>query len=293
MRARRLPSALLRPPAARASGRPAAPRARGKAGPEASRWDRVVLEARSRASPPRDDRGEALTDRRRRPGTLTRCSWTSGAVAAGAQLFRLDPGPTDAALRGEGRPQLARGAQRALSEAERMARWSNGNAASQRARTAAHAAEVAPRAVTQAKRVARAGAISRARPRALRRASWAARSRALAGRPDSGAPGAGALEAILDVPRRRRSPCAWGLGELRAGPRRAALDGGRGFRRVDPAPAPTRCCDVADASGALKAGSYARAESWRAQAPQPVAPRRRDARRPQLRAAHRNGVARG
>lgn len=243
------------------------------------------------------------------PGTLASVLVDVGqSVRAGAPLFRIDPGPYEMAL-AEARAGLVLARAEyanAAAEAARMAKLVEQNAASvQRADQLRTQAEVASARVLQGEaRLARA---ERDLARTTVRAPYAgsvverrAHEGALAG---SAAvlvlQESGALEAILDVP--ETTPIA-----VRAGhPVRLFAEGlaeplastvARVSERIDPS---TRTyevrCVVTDASGAVKAGSYVRAEiSAVRAAPHPVAPRSavvaRDGRSFVLRVE--NGVAR-
>lgn len=222
------------------------------------------------------------------PGTLAAVYVDVGSnVAAGAPLFRIDPGPYEMAL-AEERAGLALAraeSANAAAEAERMATLVLENAASvQRADQLRTQAEVAAaRAVQSEARVARA---ERDLARTTVRAPYAgsvverrAHEGALAGAaPILVLQESGALEAILDVP--ETTPIA-----VRAGHAVRLFAQGvaeplvtsvtRVSERIDPS---TRTyevhCLVVDASGAVKAGSYARAEITAVrETPQPVAPR--------------------
>lgn len=222
------------------------------------------------------------------PGTLAAVYVDVGSnVATGAPLFRIDPGPYQMAL-AEARAGLALAraeSANAAAEAERMATLVAENAASvQRADQLRTQAEVAAaRAVQSEARVARA---ERDLARTTVRAPYAgsvverrAHEGALAGAaPVLVLQESGALEAILDVP--ETTPIA-----VRAGHAVRLFAQGvaepivtvvtRVSERIDPS---TRTyevrCLVDDASGAVKAGSYARAEIVAVrETPQPVAPR--------------------
>jgi membrane fusion protein, multidrug efflux system len=222
------------------------------------------------------------------PGTLAAVYVDVGqSVAVGAPLFRIDPGPYEMAL-AEARAGLALAraeSANAAAEAERMAKLVEENAASvQRAEQMRTQAEVAAaRAVQSEARVARA---ERDLARTTVRAPYAgsvverrAHEGALAGTsPILVLQESGALEAILDVP--ETTPIAVRVGH----PVRLFAQGvaepivtevTRVSERIDPS---TRTyevrCLVVDASGAVKAGTYARAEiTATREAPQPVAPR--------------------
>jgi RND family efflux transporter MFP subunit len=222
------------------------------------------------------------------PGTLAAVHVDVGqTVKAGAPLFRIDPGPYEMAL-AEARAGLALAraeSANAASEAARMAKLVEESAASvQRADQLRTQAEVAAaRALQGEARLARA---ERDLARTTVRAPYAgsvverrAHEGALAGAaPILVLQESGALEAILDVP--ETTPIA-----VRAGqPVRLFAQGvaeplvtevTRVSERIDPS---TRTyevhCLVSDPSGAVKAGSYARAEIVATRAmPQPVAPR--------------------
>ncbi len=222
------------------------------------------------------------------PGTLASVLVDVGqSVRAGAPLFRIDPGPYEMAL-AEARAGLvlARAEHaNAAAEAARMAKLVEQNAASvQRADQLRTQAEVASARVLQGEaRLARA---ERDLARTTVRAPYAgsvverrAHEGALAG---SAAvlvlQESGALEAILDVP--ETTPIAVRAGDAvrlfaegLAEPLASTV--ARVSERIDPS---TRTyevrCVVTDASGAVKAGSYVRAEISAARAtPQPVAPR--------------------
>jgi membrane fusion protein (multidrug efflux system) len=222
------------------------------------------------------------------PGTLAAVYVDVGqSVAVGAPLFRIDPGPYEMAL-AEARAGLALAraeSANAASEAGRMAKLVEENAASvQRAEQMRTQAEVAAaRAVQSEARVARA---ERDLARTTVRAPYAgsvverrAHEGALAGAaPILVLQESGALEAILDVP--ETTPIA-----VRAGnPVRLFAQGvaeplvtevTRVSERIDPS---TRTyevrCLVADPSGAVKAGTYTRAEiTATREKPQPVVPR--------------------
>jgi membrane fusion protein (multidrug efflux system) len=243
------------------------------------------------------------------PGTLAAVYVDVGQdVAAGAPLFRIDPGPYDMAL-AEARAGLALAraeSANAAADAQRMAKLVEENAASvQRADQLRTQAEVASARVVQGEaRLARA---ERDLARTTVRAPYAGsvvERRAPEGALAGAAPilvlqESGALEAILDVP--ETTPIA-----VRAGhPVRLFVQGiadplvtevSRVSERIDPR---TRTyevrCVVSDPSGAVKAGAYARAEITATRAaPQPVAPRSavvtRDGRSFVLRVA--GGVAR-
>jgi RND family efflux transporter MFP subunit len=222
------------------------------------------------------------------PGTLAAVFVDVGsAVAAGAPLFRIDPGPYLLAL-AEARAGLALAraeSANAQAEAARMEKLVEQNAASvQRADQLRTQAEVAAARVVQGEaRVARA---ERDLARTTVRAPYAgsvverrAHEGALAGAaPVIVLQESGALEAILDVP--ETTPIAVRVGH----PVRLFAQGvaepiatqvTRVSDRIDPS---TRTyevrCLVAAAAGAVKAGSYARAEITSArETPQPVAPR--------------------
>jgi RND family efflux transporter MFP subunit len=222
------------------------------------------------------------------PGTLDAVYVDVGQlVKAGAPLFRVDPGPYEMAL-AEARAGLALAraeSANAAAEAARMAKLVEENAASiQRAEQMRTQAEVAAARVTQGEaRLARA---ERDLTRTTVRAPYAgsvverrSHEGALAGAaPVLVLQESGALEAILDVP--ETTPIA-----VRAGHAVRLFAQGvadpivtevtRVSERIDPS---TRTyevrCVVVDASGAVKAGSYARAEITASrEAPQPVAPR--------------------
>jgi RND family efflux transporter MFP subunit len=222
------------------------------------------------------------------PGTLDAVFVDVGhVVKAGAPLFRVDPGPYEMAL-AEARAGLALAraeSANAAAEAARMAKLVEENAASiQRAEQMRTHAEVAAARVTQGEaRLARA---ERDLARTTVRAPYAgsvverrSHEGALAGAaPVLVLQESGALEAILDVP--ETTPIA-----VRAGHAVRLFAQGiaeplvtevtRVSERIDPS---TRTyevrCLVVDASGAVKAGSYARAEiTATREAPQPVAPR--------------------
>jgi RND family efflux transporter MFP subunit len=222
------------------------------------------------------------------PGTLAAVYVDVGqTVKAGAPLFRIDPGPYEMTL-AEARAGLALAraeSANAAAEAQRMARLVEENAASlQRADQVRTQAEVAAARVVQGEaRVARA---ERDLARTTVRAPYAgsvverrAHEGALAGAaPVLVLQESGALEAILDVP--ETTPIA-----VRAGhPVKLFAQGvaepiptsvTRVSERIDPS---TRTyevrCLVEDPSGAVKAGSYARAEITASrEAPRPVAPR--------------------
>jgi membrane fusion protein (multidrug efflux system) len=209
------------------------------------------------------------------------------AVSAGAPLFRIDPGPYEMAL-AEARAGLALAraeSANAASEAERMAKLVEENAASvQRAEQLRTQAQVAAARVVQGEaRLARA---ARDLARTTVRAPYAgsvverrAHEGALAGAaPILVLQESGALEAILDVP--ETTPIAVRVGHpvklYAQGVAEAVVtEVTRVSERIDPS---TRTyevrCLVVDASGALKAGSYARAEITATRdAPRPVAPR--------------------
>jgi RND family efflux transporter MFP subunit len=222
------------------------------------------------------------------PGTLAAVYVDVGeSVAAGAPLFRIDPGPYEMAL-ADARAGLALAraeSANAAADAQRMAKLVEENAASlQRADQLRTQAEVAAARVVQGEaRVARA---ERDLARTTVRAPYAgsvverrAHEGALAGAaPILVLQESGALEAILDVP--ETTPIAVRVGQ----PVRVFAQGSgeplattvtRVSDRIDPR---TRTyevrCDVADPSGAVKAGSYARAEITATRAaPRPVAPR--------------------
>jgi len=222
------------------------------------------------------------------PGTLAAVYVDVGqSVAAGAPLFRIDPGPYEMAL-AEARAGLALAraeSANAAAEAARMAKLVEENAASvQRAEQVRTQAEVAAaRAVQGEARVARA---ERDLARTTVRAPYAgsvverrAHEGALAGAsPILVLQESGALEAILDVP--ETTPIAVRVGH----PVRLFAQGiaeplvtqvTRVSERIDPS---TRTyevrCLVVDSSGAVKAGTYARAEiTATREAPRPVAPR--------------------
>ncbi len=222
------------------------------------------------------------------PGTLAAVYVDVGdVVKAGAKLFRIDPGPYEMAL-SEARAglELARAeSANATSEADRMAKLVEQNAASQqRADQLRTQAEVArARAQQMEARVARA---ERDLTRTTVRAPYAgsvverrAHEGALAGSdPILVLQESSALEAILDVP--ETTPIAVRPGHAvqlfvqgLAAPIETRV--ARVSERVDP---DTRTyevrCAVADPSGAVKAGSYVRAEIRAArEKPQPVAPR--------------------
>jgi len=222
------------------------------------------------------------------PGTLHAVLVDVGSeVTAGAALFRIDPGPYEMAL-AEARAGLALAraeSANAAAEAERMAKLVEQNAASvQRADQLRTLAQVAAARVIQGEaRVARA---ERDLARTTVRAPYAgsvverrAHEGALAGNaPILVLQESGALEAILDVP--ETTPIAVRAGQLVrlfvqgvADPLITEVT--RVSERIDPS---TRTyevrCAVRDASGAVKAGSYARAEITAArETPQPVAPR--------------------
>ena len=243
------------------------------------------------------------------PGTLASVLVDVGqSVRAGAPLFRIDPGPYEMAL-AEARAGLvlARAEHaNAAAEAARMAKLVEQNAASvQRADQLRTQAEVASARVLQGEaRLARA---ERDLARTTVRAPYAgsvverrAHEGALAG---SAAvlvlQESGALEAILDVP--ETTPIAVRAGDAvrlfaQGVAEPLASTVARVSERIDPS---TRTyevrCVVTDASGAVKAGSYVRAEiSAERATPQPVAPRSavvaRDGRSFVLRVE--NGVAR-
>jgi RND family efflux transporter MFP subunit len=222
------------------------------------------------------------------PGTLDAVFVDVGQVVkAGAPLFRVDPGPYEMAL-AEARAGLALAraeSANAAAEAARMAKLVEENAASiQRAEQMRTHAEVAAARVTQGEaRLARA---ERDLARTTVRAPYAgsvverrSHEGALAGAaPVLVLQESGALEAILDVP--ETTPIA-----VRAGHAVRLFAQGvaeplitqvtRVSERIDPS---TRTyevrCLVVDPSGAVKAGSYARAEiTATREAPQPVAPR--------------------
>jgi RND family efflux transporter MFP subunit len=222
------------------------------------------------------------------PGTLDAVFVDVGeAVKAGAPLFRVDPGPYQMAL-AEARAGLALAraeSTNAAAEAGRLAKLVEENAASiQRADQLRTQAEVAAARVVQGEaRLARA---ERDLARTTVRAPYAgsvverrAHEGALAGAaPILVLQESGALEAILDVP--ETTPIA-----VRGGHAVRLFAQGvaepivtevtRVSERIDPS---TRTyevrCLVNDASGAVKAGSYARAEiAALREAPQPVAPR--------------------
>ncbi|MBM4383727.1 MAG: efflux RND transporter periplasmic adaptor subunit [Deltaproteobacteria bacterium] len=222
------------------------------------------------------------------PGTLDAVFVDVGhSVKAGAPLFRVDPGPYEMAL-AEARAGLALAraeSANAATEAARMAKLVEENAASvQRADQIRTQAEVAAARVVQGEaRVARA---ERDLARTTVRAPYAgsvverrAHEGALAGAaPVLVLQESGALEAILDVP--ETTPIT-----VRAGHAVRLFAQGvadpivtevtRVSERIDPS---TRTyevrCLVRDASGAVKAGSYARAEiTATRESPQPVAPR--------------------
>lgn len=222
------------------------------------------------------------------PGTLARVHVDVGdAVAAGAPLFRIDPGPYEMAL-AEARAGLvlARAEQaNAAAEAARMAKLVEQNAASvQRADQLRTQAEVAGARVLQMDaRVARA---ERDLARTTVRAPYAGsvvERRAHEGALAGGAPvlvlqESGALEAILDVP--ETTPVAVKAGD----PVRLFAQGltaplaatvARVSERVDPGTRTYQVrCAVVDPSGAVKAGSYVRAEiSASRGVAYPVAPR--------------------
>ena len=222
------------------------------------------------------------------PGTLDAVFVDVGqTVKAGAPLFRVDPGPYEMAL-AEARAGLALAraeSVNAAAEAARMAKLVEENAASvQRAEQVRTQAEVAAARVTQGEaRLARA---ERDLARTTVRAPYAgsvverrSHEGALAGAaPVLVLQESGALEAILDVP--ETTPIAVRAGHgVRlfaqgvAGP--LVTEVTRVSERIDPS---TRTyevrCLVVDPSGAVKAGSYARAEvTATREAPQPVAPR--------------------
>jgi membrane fusion protein (multidrug efflux system) len=222
------------------------------------------------------------------PGTLHAVFVDVGSrVAAGAPLFRIDPGPYEMAL-AEARAGLALAraeSANAAAEAERMAKLVEQNAASQqRADQLRTQAEVAAARVVQGEaRVARA---QRDLARTTVRAPYAgsvverrAHEGALAGNaPILVLQESGALEAILDVP--ETTPIA-----VRAGqPVRLFVQGvaeplvtevTRVSERIDPSTRTYQVrCVLRDADGAVKAGSYARAEITASrETPQPVAPR--------------------
>jgi RND family efflux transporter MFP subunit len=222
------------------------------------------------------------------PGTLAAVYVDVGqAVAPGAPLFRIDPGPYEMAL-AEARAGLALAraeSANAAAEAERMARLVEQNAASlQRADQMRTQAEVAAARVVQGEaRVARA---ERDLARTIVRAPYAgsvverrAHEGALAGAaPILVLQESGALEAILDVP--ETTPIAVRVGHsvrlfAQGVSEPIATRVTRVSDRIDPA---TRTyevrCAVADPSGAVKAGAYTRAEIEAArEAPQPVVPR--------------------
>ncbi|HEU4428326.1 MAG TPA: efflux RND transporter periplasmic adaptor subunit [Myxococcota bacterium] len=222
------------------------------------------------------------------PGTLHAVFVDVGSrVAAGAPLFRIDPGPYEMAL-AEARAGLALAraeSANAAAEAERMLKLVELNAASQqRADQLRTQAEVAAARVVQGEaRVARA---ERDLARTTVRAPYAgsvverrAHEGALAGNaPILVLQESGALEAILDVP--ETTPIA-----VRAGqPVRLFVQGvaeplvtevTRVSERIDPSTRTYQVrCTLRDADGAAKAGSYARAEITASrETPQPVAPR--------------------
>jgi membrane fusion protein (multidrug efflux system) len=222
------------------------------------------------------------------PGTLHAVFVDVGSrVAAGAPLFRIDPGPYEMAL-AEARAGLALAraeSANAAAEAERIAKLVEQNAASQqRADQLRTQAEVAAARVVQGEaRVARA---QRDLARTTVRAPYAgsvverrAHEGALAGNaPILVLQESGALEAILDVP--ETTPIA-----VRAGqPVRLFVQGvaeplvtevTRVSERIDPSTRTYQVrCVLRDADGAVKAGSYARAEITASrETPQPVAPR--------------------
>ncbi|MFI5321594.1 MAG: efflux RND transporter periplasmic adaptor subunit [Myxococcota bacterium] len=222
------------------------------------------------------------------PGTLAAVYVDVGqTVAAGAPLFRIDPGPYEMAL-AEARAglELARAeSANAAADAERMAKLVEENAASvQRADQMRTQAEVAAaRAVQGEARVARA---QRDLARATVRAPYAgsvverrAHEGALAGAaPILVLQESGALEAILDVP--ETTPIAVRAGHAvrlfaQGSAEPLATTVTRVSERIDPS---TRTyevhCLVSDPSGAVKAGSYARAEITAVrESAQPVAPR--------------------
>ena len=222
------------------------------------------------------------------PGTLAAVYVDVGQrVVAGAALFRIDPGPYEMAL-AEARAGLAVAraeSVNAASEAQRMATLVEQNAASvQRADQVRTLAEVAAaRALQSEARVARA---ERDLARTTVRAPYAgsvverrAHEGALAGAaPILVLQESGALEAILDVP--ETTPIAVRAGQaVRIFAQGVAepivSEVNRVSERIDPS---TRTyevhCLVADASGAVKAGSYARAEiTATRETPRPVAPR--------------------
>ncbi len=222
------------------------------------------------------------------PGTLAAVYVDVGQnVAAGAPLFRIDPGPYEMAL-AEARAGLALAraeSANAAAEAERMAKLVEENAASvQRADQVRTAAEVAAARVVQGEaRLARA---ERDLARTTVRAPYAgsvverrAHEGALAGAtPILVLQESGALEAILDVP--ETTPIAVRAGHavqlfVQGVAEPLATSVSRVSERIDPS---TRTyevrCLVSDPSGAVKAGSYARAEITAArEAPRPVAPR--------------------
>jgi RND family efflux transporter MFP subunit len=222
------------------------------------------------------------------PGTLDAVYVDVGhTVERGAPLFRVDPGPYEMAL-AEARAGLALAraeSANAAAEAARMAKLVEENAASlQRADQVRTQAEVAAARVVQGEaRVARA---ERDLARTTVRAPYAgsvverrAHEGALAGAaPVLVLQESGALEAILDVP--ETTPIAVRAGHsvrlfAQGSAEPIVTEVTRVSDRIDPS---TRTyevrCLVADASGAVKAGSYARAEiSATREAPQPVAPR--------------------
>ncbi len=243
------------------------------------------------------------------PGTLAAVVVDVGqSVRAGAPLFRIDPGPYEMAL-AEARAglELARAEHaNAAADAARMARLVAENAASvQRADQSRTQAEVASARVLQGEaRLARA---ERDLARTTVRAPYAgsvverrAHEGALAGSaPVLVLQESGALEAILDVP--ETTPIAVRAGDAvrlfaQGAAEPIASTVARVSERIDPS---TRTyevrCVVTDASGAVKAGSYVRAEiSAERAAPRPVAPRSavvaRDGRTFVLRVE--NGIAR-
>jgi RND family efflux transporter MFP subunit len=222
------------------------------------------------------------------PGTLAAVLVDVGDdVAAGAPLFRIDPGPYQLAL-ADARAGLALAraeSANAAAETERMAKLVQQSAASaQRADQLRTQAQVARARVEQATaRVARA---ERDLARTTVRAPYAGsvvERRAHEGAVAGSAPivvfqESGALEAILDVP--ETTPVAARVGDRvrifvqgLAAP--VSTEIARVNERVDSA---TRTyevrCAIANPSGAVKAGSYARAEiDTVREAPRPVAPR--------------------
>jgi RND family efflux transporter MFP subunit len=222
------------------------------------------------------------------PGTLAAVFVDVGdVVAAGAPLFRIDPVPYQMALADERAGlALARAeSANAVAETERMAKLVLQSAASQqRADQLRTQAQVADARVAQAAaRVARA---ERDLARTTVRAPYAgsvverrAHEGALAGpAPVVVFQESGALEAILDVP--ETTPVSARVGDpvrlfVQGVPGPISSKVSRVNGRVDSA---TRTyevrCAVANPSGAIKAGSYARAEIEAIrEAPRPVAPR--------------------